>query len=278
MRQLKGLTENNLKAMIESRGYNVADVQQLLGVTQQQIYKYFNGQNEMSIKSIVKLAKYLNCKVIDLYPDLDLSGNTSFLGFKGEKRKLLNQTNNTNSELEIDKKEQHKFVHNKYQNNRDYSEHKIVIKNYGIFNVFQDIFASITISNFLTLNSKIIKLLLVIVAILTFINYYMYNNVIFNPDLDYNIKLKALVDFLDLHIISLGLVLGLCLPLLIQWWLAYIPLFLGLNTLSFLIAKAITNKALIGTHTANIVVHLVSLIIVIIYAIIIRKIKNKKQS
>ena len=106
----------------------------------------------------------------------------------------------------------------------------------------------------------------------------MYNNIIFNPDLDYNMKLKALIDFLDLHIISLGFVIGLCLPLLIQWWLAYIPLFLGLNTLSFMVAKAITNKVLIGTHTANIIVHAASLSVVIIYAIIIRKVKNKKQA
>jgi DNA-binding Xre family transcriptional regulator len=190
----RDLVTNNLKHILKEKKITMIELSDHLKVTQQQVSKYAAGINAMGINTLLETCKLLDCTPLQIYPQLDLSGNTKLMPTDTDKNVKLNQN--------------------------------IVVENYGFSYHVVNFFKNIVVVDFLTLNRKVVLLVLVLMNIAFVAVFYLFSNLekIF-PNMNIDVANTLVSD------IGYGLDLiftGLLLPLLIRSWLAYTPLAMGL--------------------------------------------------
>jgi transcriptional regulator with XRE-family HTH domain len=238
----RDLVQNNLKHILKEKKITMAALSDHLKVTQQQVSKYAAGINAMGINTLLETCKLLDCTPLQIYPQLDLSGNTKLMPTDTDKKgKAINNN--------------------------------IVVENYGFSYHVVNFFKNIVVADFLTLNRKVVLLFVVMMAVFQLILFlYMWpNENIFGS---YHPDVRAQM----LNTLGLGVDLtltGLLLPLLIQTPFAYVSLWAGLPTLEWVIYLSIYGTAAEESSLHYWGASIVSLILTLLYAIFIKHLRKK---
>jgi DNA-binding Xre family transcriptional regulator len=236
----RDLVTNNLKHILKEKKITMIELSDHLKVTQQQVSKYAAGINAMGINTLLETCKLLDCTPLQIYPQLDLSGNTKLMPTDTDKNVKLNQN--------------------------------IVVENYGFSYHVANFFKNIVVADFLTLNKKAVLTFLVLmnVAIVGVVYFWGYTNIF--PDISYDAR--------GLTIVTIGygldlILTGLMLPLLIRSWISYTPLIMGLWAIEFPVYIL-----MYGTSADESSLHywstlVVSVVIAFLYSFLVKSLRKK---
>jgi hypothetical protein len=164
---------------------------------------------------------------------------------------------------------------------------KTIVKNYNIHGTNVNLvkpslsvaiiqfFKNITVVDFMLLNKKAVVFLLMLCVLAIVVGYALYMPNIMSASTPVEERIKNLINFLNLEITSLGLIIGLVLPLLIKNILSYAPILLGFTGLLYYILHIVLDTASINNNTIDLLAHLAALGLTIIYGFIISKLRKK---
>ncbi len=235
----RDLVTNNLKHLLKEKKITMAALSEHLQVTQQQISKYAAGINAMGINTLLETCKLLDCTPLQIYPQLDLSGNTKLMPTDTDKNVKLNQN--------------------------------IVVENYGFSYHVVNFFKNIVVVDFLTLNKKAVLFLIVLVALARIINYigFLYNW------FDFEEPIQRVIFLLSTSSVSVSFLIGLALPLLVQSWISYILLWFGFGGVFTQIEAWIGSFHVISSSYTRLTIWGLSLACCILYAQLIKHLRKK---
>jgi len=245
MARLEKFTKCNLKQLLKNKGYTYKVLSEKLGVTYQQVQKYSDGTNEMSLKALLECCKVLDCTPADIYPEIELYHR----GFDIPKTQTVLQDENAKVV---------NVTHNHYPKS-------------GLLEVIESFFSNIKLLDINKRGALLIKAGIIIIAFYL-IGFWLFRAIGFSAtDLATQLKLTLTV---------WEVVIGGIAPLLINSIFSYVLSFAALkmvfnNFYYLFLVGNIANNNTVDSRVSFWLTLFVGFILTLIYAYIVRKYLRK---